>query len=109
MKDIYANVTGARGDWADYDMRYVQRRILRAIKEAKGTAVLALFMLPLAAHAQCVGPDRSQLDWVHESPCKPADIGYIEPPRRVHFKGNPTDAEVCDVMHALRASGYVQF
>ncbi len=33
MQDIYTNVTGARGIWADYDMRYVLQRILRAIRE----------------------------------------------------------------------------
>ena len=37
MRDIYGNVTNARGTWADYDIRYVLQRILRAIKEAKGT------------------------------------------------------------------------
>jgi hypothetical protein len=35
MRDIYANVTDARGTWRDYDMKYVTQRILRAIGEAK--------------------------------------------------------------------------
>ena len=35
LRDIYRNVTNARGTWAEYDMRYVLERILRAIREAK--------------------------------------------------------------------------
>ena len=35
MREIYANVTGARGAWHEHDMRYVLQRILQAISEAK--------------------------------------------------------------------------
>ena len=51
MRDIAGNVSG-KDQWKDYDERYVLQRILRAIREAKGAAaVLALCILPLAAHA----------------------------------------------------------
>jgi len=63
MKDIYANVTGARGGWADYDMQYVIQRILRAIKEAKGAVALAVFLIPSAAHAQDRVVDYLQAGW----------------------------------------------
>ena len=80
MQDIAGNVTG-RDQWKDYDERYVTQRILRAIREAKGAAALAFFLIPFAVHAQnftykgvivhqgtatkCIGPE------VHAPPCLP--------------------------------------
>jgi hypothetical protein len=51
MLDIAGNVTG-RDQWKDYDERYVTQRSLHAIREAKGVAALAFFLIPFAAHAQ---------------------------------------------------------
>ena len=101
MRDIYGNVTGARGTWAEYDMRYVIQRILRAIREAKAAAALLLFLMPFAAHAQCIGADYR----LHPEPCKATDIGFIVSPRTVHFFQRLTDPEICDVINRL---GYIK-
>ena len=50
MLDLAGNVAG-HDQWKDYDERYVTQRILRAIREAKGAAALAFFLIPFAVHA----------------------------------------------------------
>jgi hypothetical protein len=88
MLGIAGNVTG-RDQWKDYDERYVTQRILRAIREAKGAAALAFFLIPFAVHAQnftykgvivhqgtatkCIGPE------VHAPPCLPEDVLHLIP------------------------------
>ena len=57
---------------------------------------------------QCLGPDKADPDWVHDGPCETTDIGFIDKQRHVHFKGHPTDAEICDVVSWLADSGYLQ-
>jgi hypothetical protein len=41
-------------------------------------------------------------------PCETTDIGFIDKQRHVHFKGHPTDGEICDVVSRLADSGYLQ-
>jgi hypothetical protein len=57
---------------------------------------------------QCLGPDKADPDWVHDGPCETTDIGFIDKQRHVHFKGHPTDGEICDVVSRLADSGYLQ-
>jgi hypothetical protein len=45
---------------------------------------------------------------LHAPPCAADDVGYVDDQTRVHFSGHPTDAEICDVIPALRATGFAQ-
>jgi hypothetical protein len=57
---------------------------------------------------QYLGPDKADPEWVHDGPCETTDIGFIDKQRHVHFKGHPTDAQICDVVSRLADSGYLQ-
>ena len=110
MLDIAGNVTG-RDLWKDYDERYVRQCILRAIREAKGAAAPAFFLIPFAVHAQnftykgvivhqgtankCIGPE------VHAPPCLPEDVGYIDDQQRIHFTKKLSEAEQCELISRL--------
>lgn len=101
----------------------------RTMREARGPVAIALCLIPLVVHAQksdqvlpdgsvihrrmftfpqCLGHDKADPDWVHDGPCKATDIGFIDKQRHIHFKGHPTDAEICDVVSRLVDSGYLQ-
>jgi hypothetical protein len=108
--DIKANGTGAADQWQPYDEKYVRERILRAIRQAKGAAAIALCLIPLSGHAQnydytlpdgsvvhrhvlaptqClrVGTDpRNGFDWNHDGPCGSADFAAIDDGWHIKFR-----------------------
>jgi hypothetical protein len=103
----------ARQTWHEYDMRYVIQRILRAIKESKGTAILLLCLIPTAVHAKtnCKGSEIIQPEVVrcighslHAAPCKQDDVGYVDQFSIIHLTKQLSWTEICAVIRQVSRS-----